>query len=46
MCHFVVLQVVHDANGTNVSDLTYVDVNTPQVQKMHRQYYRQLVLTT
>lgn len=26
-----VLQVIHDANGTTVSDLTCVDVNTPQV---------------
>lgn len=28
---WVLLQVVHDANGTTVSELTYVDVNTPQV---------------
>lgn len=31
MC--VALQVVHDANGaTTVSDLTLIDVNTPQVR--------------
>jgi hypothetical protein len=28
------LQVVHDTNGaTNVSDLTLIDVNTPQVRQ-------------
>jgi hypothetical protein len=29
------LQVVHDTNGaTNVSDLTLIDVNTPQVRQL------------